>query len=339
MRARVPDSSYRRAVPDPTGSQDEDAEASSLLGGDLVGTYPGYLALASTGELARRAEAARSELARCRLCPHECGVDRLAGQKGFCRTGSRAVLASYGPHFGEESVLVGRRGSGTVFLAHCSLRCVFCQNYDISHLGHGTPVTDEELAACFLRVQGMGCHNLNLVSPTHVLAQILDALCIAVPAGLALPIVWNTGGYESPRALALLDGVVDIYMPDAKYQDAEIGQRLSGVPDYPAVNQAALREMHRQVGDLEVDPSGLARRGLLVRHLVLPHGMAGTEALARFLAEEISPQTYINVMAQYRPCYQAPSVPGLERPLSLRDYHKATEQVRAAGLYRLDGLP
>jgi len=301
-----------------------------------VATYPAYLALDTSGELARRAEEARLGLRECRQCGHRCRGDRTSGVTGVCGAGVEAVVASCGPHFGEEPVLVGEEGSGTVFFSHCNLNCVFCQNYDISHLAEGTPVSDERLAHLFLRIQDLGCHNLNLVTPTHFLAQILNALALAAERGLRIPVVWNCGGFESPEALRLLDGVVDIYMPDAKYQDSGIAERLSGAPTYPEVSRAALREMHRQVGSLLVDPSGLARRGLLVRHLVLPHDLAGTAALARFLAEEISPHTYLNVMPQYRPCFRAKRYQELNRRPTADELSRALEHVRKAGLYRLD---
>lgn len=298
---------------------------------------PAYIALAESGELARRAKLAVGELASCRLCPHECDTNRTAGQVGRCGTGRRAQVASYGPHYGEESVLVGRHGSGTVFFSHCNLRCVFCQNHDISHGGDGQVVSAEELALVFLHLQRMGCHNLNLVSPTHVLAPVLEALTIAVSRGLHLPIVWNSGGYESGHPLELLDGVVDVYMPDAKYRDPEVAERLSGARDYPDVNRAALVEMHRQVGVLRVDSSGVAVRGVLLRHLVLPNGLAGSAELARLVSGELSPHTFVNVMAQYRPCYMARSYPEIARRLTTAEFVAARDEFRALGLYRLDG--
>jgi putative pyruvate formate lyase activating enzyme len=298
---------------------------------------PAYVALAESGELPRRARAAVAELAHCRHCPHECGVDRTAGQVGRCGTGRRAVVASYGPHYGEESVLVGRHGSGTVFFSHCNLGCVFCQNHDISHGGEGQAASADELALVFLRLQRMRCHNLNLVSPTHVLGPILEALALAAPLGLRLPIVWNCGGYECAHALELLDGLVDVYMPDAKYQDPDSAERLSGARGYPEVNRAALREMHRQVGVLRTDGSGVAVRGLLLRHLVLPNDLAGSGELARFVSTELSPDTFVNVMAQYRPCHMAHSYPDIARRTSTAEFLAARDGFRAAGLHRLDG--
>jgi putative pyruvate formate lyase activating enzyme len=275
-------------------------------------------------------------LAPCHLCPRCCGVDRLAGESGECRTTSRALVSSYGPHFGEEAPLVGRRGSGTIFFTYCNLHCIFCQNYTISQLGEGSPVNAEEIAKIMLSLQDKGCHNINLVSPTHVVPFILEALEIAAERGLCLPLVYNTGGYDSVETLQLLDGVVDIYMPDMKYAGAEIGKELSGVKDYPDVNRAAVKEMHRQVGDLQLDASGVARRGLLVRHLVLPDGLAGTEETVRFLAQEISLNTYLNVMAQYHPCYQAYRKPELARSITGREFQGAVACAERFGLHRLD---
>ncbi len=292
---------------------------------------PGYLSL----NLPERVEAARERMRDCDLCGRGCHVNRYE-EMGSCRTGTRAVVSSYGPHFGEEDPLRGFHGSGTIFFAWCNLNCQYCQNYEISQLGHGREVEPEQLAAMMLDLQERGCHNINLVSPTHVLAPILEALAIAAGGGLSLPLVWNTGGYDSLSGLALLDGVVDIYMPDIKYADAEIGYRYSRVRDYPRVNQAAVKEMHRQVGDLVLDERGVARRGLLVRHLVLPGGLAGTEPVARFLAEEVSRDTYINIMDQYRPCYRAHDHPPLNRSITPDEYREAMEAARAAGLHRFD---
>ena len=234
---------------------------------------PAYLALLRSGELERRAAEAYARLEACDICARECGANRCLGaEKAGCHTGDRAIVASYGPHLGEEKPIVGRGGSGTVFFTWCNLRCQFCQNADISQGGQGQAVEPEELAAMMLSLQSSGCHNINLVSPSHVVPQILLGLLVAAQAGLRLPLVYNSGGYDSLRTLALLDGVVDIYMPDMKYADPEVGYRYSQVRDYPQVNQAAVREMQRQVGDLAIGRDGIARRGLLVRHLVLPQG-------------------------------------------------------------------
>jgi putative pyruvate formate lyase activating enzyme len=296
---------------------------------------PAYLSLLRSGELKRRAKSAHERLQTCDLCGRKCHVDRFA-ELGSCRTGVDAIVSSYGPHLGEEDPLRGYQGSGTIFFAWCNLNCQYCQNYDISQLGHGDEVQPEELAKMMLSLQAQGCHNINFVSPTHVVAPILTAVLIAAQAGLRLPLVWNTGGYDSLATLALLDGVVDIYMPDMKYADAEIARRYSRVGEYPQVNQAAVKEMHRQVGDLAMDERGIAQRGLLVRHLVLPEGLAGTAEIARFLAEEVSRDTYINVMDQYRPCYKANELPPLNRSITRGEYQEALQQARAAELHRFD---
>ncbi len=300
-------------------------------------TEPAYLRLLASGELQRRAAAARLRMMRCDLCPRRCGVDRLSSSQGAaCRTGSTAVVCSYGPHHGEEAPLVGRCGSGTIFFGGCNLRCVFCQNWEISHRGEGKVVRAEGLAAMMLDLQAMGCHNINLVSPSHVVAPTLEALAIAAVNGLRLPLVYNTGGYDSLETLALLEGVVDIYMPDMKFADSGVARPYTGVSDYAEVNRAAVREMHRQVGDLVLDGSGIAFRGLLVRHLVLPEGLAGTEATVAFLAREISPETYLNLMDQYRPCYRAAEFPGLDRRISKAEFAAAVAQAKRYGLCRLD---
>ncbi|HDD25155.1 MAG TPA: 4Fe-4S cluster-binding domain-containing protein [Chloroflexi bacterium] len=298
---------------------------------------PAYLALYRSGELRRRVAQAREHLHACDFCGHACGVDRFR-QVGQCRTGVQAVVSSFGPHFGEEAPLRGTGGSGTIFFAWCNLRCQYCQNYDISQLGQGQTVEAETLAGMMLSLQERGCHNINLVSPTHVTVPILEALLIAVESGLRLPLVWNTGGYDAMPALRLLDGIVDIYMPDMKYADSQIARRYSQVDNYPQVNQAAVREMHRQVGDLVMDRRGIAMRGLLVRHLVLPAGLAGSDKIAAFLATEISKDTYINVMDQYRPCYRAHQLPPLDRPITSEEYAQALSAARQAGLYRLDAF-
>ena len=272
----------------------------------------------------------------CHLCPRHCGVDRLAGESGKCHVSNQALVSSYGPHFGEEAPLVGRHGSGTIFFTYCNLRCAFCQNYTISQLGEGSAVSKEGLAEMMLSLQAKGCHNINLVSPTHVLPYILEALEVAVGGGLHLPLVYNSGGYDSVETLRLLEGIVDIYMPDMKYSDDRIAEQLSGIKDYPRVNRAAVKEMHRQAGDLHIDKQGIAQCGLLVRHLVLPNGLAGTEDTITFLAQEVSPDTYLNVMAQYHPCHQAFDMPQLNRPLSREEFRHAIELARQQGLDRLD---
>jgi putative pyruvate formate lyase activating enzyme len=286
-------------------------------------------------ELEERVVQAALALRDCHLCGNACAIDRTQ-RAGPCGIADVVTVASYGPHHGEEDPLRGRRGSGTIFFSGCNLHCIYCQNADISQAVVGHPVTSEELAEMMLMLQAQGCHNINWVSPTHVAAHLVPALVLAQQEGLRIPIVYNTGGYDAPQALALMDGLVDIYMPDMKYADAEAGRRLSGVRDYPAVNRAAVREMHRQVGDLALDAQGIAIRGLLVRHLVLPDGLAGTAEIARFLAEGISPDTYVNVMGQYRPAYLAAQEPSLRRRVSAADVAEAVRVARAAGLHRFD---
>ncbi len=275
-------------------------------------------------------------LKECCVCPRHCDINRLAGESGKCHITNQVVVSSYGSHFGEEAPLVGRHGSGTIFFTYCNLRCIFCQNYTISQLGEGNRVSKEELAGMMLSLQAKGCHNINLVSPTHVVPHILDALELAVSKGLHLPLVYNSGGYDSVETLELLDGIVDIYMPDMKYSDEKTAEWLSGIKDYPKVNKAAINEMHRQVGDLQMDERGVAQRGLLVRHLVLPNRLAGTQEVVRFLAQEVSPNTYLNIMAQYHPCYKAFDIPQLSRPINRQEFHEAIDLAHQQGLDRLD---
>lgn len=296
---------------------------------------PRYLLMMKAGTLAERAEQARQMLASCRVCPRGCDVDRLRDERGECRTGRWAEVSSAQLHFGEEPPLVGRGGSGTIFFTHCNLKCSYCQNDEISHGGEGRVVTADGLARVMLRLQEAGAYNINLVSPSHVVPQILESLVLAVDGGLRLPLVYNTGGYDAIPTLRLLDGVVDVYMPDAKYGESEPGQRYSGVDAYAAVNRAAIREMHRQVGDLLMDERGVAYRGLLVRHLVLPGGLAGTRAVMRFLSREVSAGTYVNVMAQYRPCFHASGDPVLGRTLRWTEYQGAVRVAEEEGLHRL----
>jgi len=276
-------------------------------------------------------------LKSCTLCPRQCRVDRTAGERGFCRTGDRAFVSSYNPHFGEEAPLTGSRGSGTIFFTHCNLGCLFCQNWTISHIGEGSEMSDADIADIMMVLQQRhGCHNINLVTPTHQVPMILRSLEIAIERGLNVPIVYNCGGYEALETLKVLDGIVDIYMPDFKYMDPERAEKYSKAKDYPEVVRAAIKEMHRQVGDLVMDDRGIALRGLLVRHLVLPEGAAGTEEVARFLVREISRDTYTNIMAQYYPCYRAAEHPPLDRRITQEEYRKAVKAVRDAGLRRLD---
>ena len=275
-------------------------------------------------------------LEACQVCPRRCEVNRLAGESGQCQVTTQVMVSSYGPHFGEEAPLVGRHGSGTIFFTYCNLHCAFCQNYTISQLGEGSPVARGQLAEMMLSLQARGCHNINLVSPTHVVPYILEALELAADKGLHLPLVYNSGGYDAIETLKLLDGVVDIYMPDMKYSDEKTAEELSGIKDYPKINKAAVKEMHRQVGDLRLDEDGIAQRGLLVRHLVLPNKLAGTEEVVRFLAQEVSTNTYLNIMAQYHPCHRAFDMPQLARPLHSEEFQDAIDLAHRQGLYRLD---
>jgi putative pyruvate formate lyase activating enzyme len=299
------------------------------------GFIPVYLKL-SREELSRRAGLAREILKNCTLCPRNCGVDRTSGEEGFCGTGDRPYVSSSNPHFGEERPLVGVHGSGTIFFARCNLGCLFCQNWTISHHGEGAAVSFQKLADIMLSLQDSGCHNVNLVTPTHQVPMILSALEIAVEDGLRLPLVYNCGGYESAGTLRVLEGIVDIYMPDFKYIDPGVALRLSMAGDYPSAAKDAIREMHRQVGDLVMDERGVAQRGLIVRHLVLPEDLAGTEAVAKFIADEISPDTYFNIMDQYHPCYRSFEHPPLDRRITDYEYKKAVKASRKAGLTRLD---
>jgi putative pyruvate formate lyase activating enzyme len=297
---------------------------------------PSYLGLCRSGEFEDRMEKALALMSQCRLCPRACGVDRLDGEMGYCGTGRNARVASYNAHFGEEAPLAGQRGSGTIFFSSCNLLCSFCQNFEISHLNEGMEVSPEQVAAMMIDLMERGCHNINLVTPTHVMPQILEALKIAIGQGLAIPIVYNTGGYERVEALRLLDGIVDIYMPDFKFWENSWADRFCHAPDYPDMARAAIREMHRQVGDLILDSEEIAVRGLLVRHLVMPNGVAGTGDIMNFLAEEISADTYVNVMDQYRPCGEANADPTINRRLTSREYREAVAATKKAGLHRLD---
>jgi len=313
-----------------------------VLSSYLAGTetrelsLPAYIQAHESGLLAERSEGLWRRMAACDLCPRSCGLDRTRDELGFCRTGRRPVVSSFSPHFGEETPLVGRGGSGTIFFTHCNLGCLFCQNEDISLRGRGQPVGLDDLAAMMLDLQARGCHNINFVTPSHVTAHILAALPLAVEGGLRVPLVYNCGGYESLETIKALDGVIDIYMPDFKFADSQVADRLAGAPDYPERARAALAEMHRQVGDLAIDGKGLAQRGLLVRHLVLPNRLAGSRQVFEFLAG-LSPQTYTNVMAQYRPCARAGQEPDLNRMIEPEEHLEAVTWALEAGLRRLDG--
>lgn len=296
-----------------------------------------YLELHERGELSQRRDEALARLESCCMCPRRCAVNRLEDQAGFCKNGRLARVASFNLHFGEEAPLVGENGSGTIFFAGCNLGCAFCQNWDISHeVKDSIAAPPEQLAGTMLSLQQQGAHNINFVTPTHVVAQILEALPIAVDMGLRAPLVYNSSGYDSLETLKLLEGVVDIYMPDVKFWNRVPGERYCNAPDYADRAREALVEMHRQVGDLQVDDSGIATRGLLVRHLVMPDDAAGTHGWMQFIAKEISPKTYINVMDQYRPCGQLAKHPELQRGITANEYQEAHKAAHDAGLQRLD---
>ena len=294
-------------------------------------------------ELQRRADSARKLASPCRLCGRRCRVKRFgrvadgeqAGITGVCKTGRKAVVSSHGPHFGEEPPVTGCRGSGTIFFAYCNLQCLICQNYRIACSGEGYEVDDADLAAIMISLQQAGCHNINLVSPTHVVPQILSALVMAVKEGLNIPLVYNTGGYDLPETINLLSGIVDIYMPDMKFGSGEAAKLCLQAPDYPEVNFKAVQEMHRQVGDLVTDRRGIAVRGLLVRHLVLPGDLAGTARVMKFIAEKISKDTCVNIMDQYYPCHKAVGHPVLGRRITRQEHRRALDIARSFGLTRL----
>jgi len=292
--------------------------------------------LYNSGELSDRSKRLVSMMESCSLCPRECRVNRLKGETGYCRTGRKARVASYNAHFGEEAPLVGEYGSGTIFLSSCNLLCSFCQNSDISHHNEGVEVAPRQLSGMMLHLAEMGCHNINFVTPTHVVPQIVEALILALEQGLDKPLVYNSSGYDSRQTLELLDGIFDIYMPDFKFWDSEWSKRFCDAEDYREIASKALREMYRQVGNLVIDSEGIAVRGLLVRHLVMPNGVAGTENIMKFLAKEISPNTYTNVMGQYRPCFNAGKDELINRPINSFEYKEAVDAAKKGGLDRLD---
>lgn len=302
---------------------------------------PAYLRTMAAGLFADKVREAVAALHECRLCPRCCGVDRLDDAVGVCGTGRRAHVASAFAHFGEEDCLRGTRGSGTIFFSGCGLHCVFCQNFDISWQGEGQVIDARQLASVMLDLQRQGCHNINFVTPEHVVAQILESICIAVDQGLRLPIVYNTSGYDSMTSLALLDGVVDVYMPDFKVWDPAVAKDLLLAEDYPRHTRVAIKEMYRQVGDLVTDEQGLALRGLLVRHLVMPNHLAGTRAVMRFLAQEVSPHTYVNLMNQYRPAgrvlERSQRYSEISRQITRQESVEATRIAVEEGIGRLDG--
>ena len=299
---------------------------------ELSAQGPRYLELERSGELERREQALWELSKSCSLCPRQCGVDRMAGETGICGSADTFKVASYGPHFGEEAPLVGKRGSGTIFFSHCNLLCVFCQNWEINHRGDGRQTSHAELAQIMLSLQNAGCHNINFVTPTHLTPHLVRAVRLAIDGGLRLPLLYNSSGYESLEVIRLLDGVIDVYLPDFKYQDAAIAARFSdGAPDYPGHTAAAIKEMHRQVGELrQID--GIAHSGLLIRHLVLPENMAGTDGFVRWAVSELGPETHVNIMGQYSPQYRAHEYPPLSRRPTREEIAQAKLWAREAGL-------
>ncbi|HCJ66324.1 MAG TPA: radical SAM protein [Elusimicrobia bacterium] len=294
---------------------------------------PAYLKLYKSKELNQRIDQLYAILKNCHLCPRKCQVDRTKNEKGICRSGIELVVSSIGPHFGEEEELVGQKGSGTIFLTNCNLCCLYCQNYEISHLGQGGIISPEELARGMLYLQKLGCHNINLVTPTHFVPQLAKTIKIACEMGLCLPIVFNCGGYEVVETIKLLDGIVDIYMPDIKYGETGPAEKYSNAPDYFEKCKEAVKEMYRQVGNLKI-VNGIAERGMLIRHLVLPNNLAGSEKVLKFIAEEISPDTYVNIMDQYRPMYKAEKFSELNRRPHLSEYNHVIEIAENYGLHR-----
>ncbi|MCX7679604.1 MAG: radical SAM protein [Spirochaetes bacterium] len=303
---------------------------------------PAYLRLHRNGELRKRGDALWSMMSACRLCPRECGVNRLRGERGFCGASSELYISSYHPHFGEERPLVGRGGSGTIFMTHCGLRCMFCINWDIAHEGNGSRTTIERFAEMMLALQRRGCPNINIVTPTHYSAHVLKAIDIAAARGLRLPIVYNTHGWERREVLQLLDGVIDIYLPDFKYAHSEMAhQYSSGASTYPDITKRALLEMHRQVGVAIPASDGIMYRGLMIRHLVMPNNVSGTREVLYWIAQNLPKNTYVNIMSQYRPAYRAWEFPAIARPITREEYANALRWAREAGLTNLDiqGMP
>ena len=298
---------------------------------------PAYAISENEGKLAAMVQQAFSIFEECQLCPRQCGVNRLKGEKGFCRASSKLVVYSAHPHLGEEVSLVGRNGSGTIFFSNCNLRCVFCQNWPIAHDGRGEEISDKDLANEMLNLQKIGCHNINLVTPTHVMPNILNATRIALKKGLRIPLVYNTSGYERAEMLKLLDGVVDIYLPDMKFMDADQAEiYMAGASDYPAMCKNALLEMHRQVGLHQTDKNGIAIRGLMIRHLVMPNGVAGTEKFVRWVAANLPRSTYVNIMHQYHVDYKAFEYPKIWRSITADEYLEAMNWAQKYGLTNLD---
>ncbi len=299
---------------------------------------PAYLKLYKTGELKERAENLWEIMEECRLCPRRCGVDRLGGMKGFCRApGAKLMISSFHQHFGEETPLVGSGGSGTIFLTHCNLRCVFCQNWEVSQLGMGHASNIDELADMMLHLQKIGCHNINLVTPTLYTPHILKALNIAVEKGLRLPIVYNSSGWERIEILKILDGIVDIYLPDIKYWDSKMSAKYSsGAGTYSEFTKKAILEMHRQVGVAKPAKDGIVYRGLMIRHLVMPNNVGGSEEIMEWIAENLPKDTYVNIMGQYNPSYKAYDYPDISRRITGEEYNKVVDRAKESDLTNLD---
>jgi len=297
---------------------------------------PAYIRLHREGKLEERVHKTLALLKNCHLCPRQCGVDRIRGELGYCKTARYAKVASFSPHFGEEAPLVGRYGSGTIFFSSCNLLCSFCQNYDISHLRGGCITGPDEIASMMLSLASSGCHNINFVTPSHVVPQILEALPAAIEGGLHVPLVYNTGAYDTVKTLKLLDGIIDIYMPDFKFWKGRHAKKYCAAENYPEIARAAIAEMHAQVGDLVIDDNGIAQRGLLVRHLVMPDDIAGTGEIMHFIAQEISADTYVNIMDQYHPCFEADRDKKINRGITREEYARATEAAHSHGIKRLD---
>lgn len=288
--------------------------------------------LKTSNELEERAEKAWRALKQCRLCPHKCGVDRTQGRVGVCKSSHEIEISSFNSHHGEEPPISGQKGSGTIFFTHCTMKCIYCQNYPISQLGQGNLVSIEDLAGMMVKLQKRGCHNINFVTPTHFVPQIIKALVIAVEDGLRIPLVYNTSGYESTETLSLLDGIIDIYLTDMRYANSEMAKQYSAVFDYPRINRQAVLEMQQQVGDLVVDQRGNAIRGLIIRHLVLPGDISGTSEILRFIAKDVSKNVYVSLMAQYFPAYKASGYPPLDRQISDEEYEAAIDVLAREGL-------
>jgi len=295
--------------------------------------FPSYLNI-SYQQLEKRIKKAYKLLEECKLCPRNCQANRLKNERGFCQIGQEIKISNFGPHFGEEKPLTGYKGSGTIFFTSCNLACVYCQNYEISQLRRGYLISEKDLAKIMLSLQKQGCHNINFVTPTPYVPQILKSLSLAIKGGLKIPLVYNCGGYESIKTLKILKGIFDIYMPDFKYSSNKVAQKYSSVDNYFSITKKAILEMYNQVGDLVIK-NGLAQKGLLIRHLVLPNRLAGSERILKFIAQKISPNTFINIMDQYRPYYKAPSYPELARPITSQEFKEVLILAKRIGLKRI----